>query len=627
MKKIELLDQKTIDSIAAGEVVERPASVAKELIENAIDAGADAITVEIKNGGKTFLRVTDNGCGIDKDEIRLAFLRHATSKLKDISELSYIDSLGFRGEALSSIAAVSQTELITRTRDDITGVRYRIEGGEEKELEMIGAPYGTTFIMRNLFFNTPAREKFLKSSVTEGNAVTSYMEQLSLSHPEISFNFISDGKQRLFTSGSGDLLQCIYQIYGRDITKQLIKIQYNSEIVSIDGYLGKSDISRGNRNFENYFVNGRYVHDKILSSAIEEAYKGHLMQHKYPFTLLNFTIDKEKVDVNVHPSKMEVRFSSQAEIYEEVRSAISLALMKREEIPSAYIETEKKEKFDDLLLDTNDDFKDEKRERSEECQKVPEELSEKKEEHLGKLEEQIPNEITKKAPEAFENKRREASHSYYRAIPQTELVREKQLSIFDDAKANEEIHFRIIGQVFDTYILVEYKDKFYMIDQHAAHEKVMFEKYMKEYKEHKISTQYLLPAKLISLTASENTLFSEHLDDFADMGYEIEHFEGREWRITGVPSNLYVSNVDDMFKEILDGLSESGLKSDLVREKIASKSCKAAVKGKSRLSDEEIKALVKDLLSLTDPYHCPHGRPTMISMTRYEMDKKFKRII
>ena len=529
MSRIEILDKKTIDSIAAGEVVERPASVAKELVENSIDSGAKNITVEIKNGGKSLLRVTDNGCGIPGDQVKLAFLRHATSKLKNIDELSHISSLGFRGEALSSISAVSQVELITRTGDQIAGTRYVIEGGVEKAFDQVGAPYGTTFIMKNLFFNTPAREKFLKSALTEGNAVVSYMEQLALSHPDISFNFISDGRQKIFTSGSGDLKECIYRIYGREITKQLIEIDRSSGPVSIYGFIGRPEISRGNRNFENYFVNGRYVKNNIISSALEEAYRGHLMQHRYPFTLLNITTDPEKVDVNVHPAKMEVRFSDQREIFDSVRDIIESALMKNEEVPSIpasdigssrrpqinkqndqykpFIEplflNEQKPAYNNNASSAPSGSSDEQnREKSERVENPAFLSSREASVNVGSnadVNETAAAKITDtpdadkydpvqtrqvRPPEAFEKARSEKLKESEQKIEINEIVRERQLSIFDE-KEKEEISFRIIGQLFRTFILIEFNDLFYIIDQHAAHEKVMYEKIMRSLREKK----------------------------------------------------------------------------------------------------------------------------------------------
>lgn len=654
MSRIELLDHKTIDSIAAGEVVERPASAAKELVENAIDAGSTVITVEIKNGGKSLLRVTDNGCGIPYEQVRLAFMRHATSKLRDIEDLKTISSLGFRGEALSSIGAVSKVEMITRTPDEIAGTRYRMNGGEEEKIEQIGAPFGTTVIMRDLFYNTPAREKFLRSAVSEGSAVASIIEQLALSHPEISFTLLSDGRQKIYTSGSGDMLECAYRLYGREITNSLLPVDSQTELLGVSGYIGLPILSRGNRNFENYYINGRYVRDKILSAAIEDAYQGHLMQHRYPFTLLDITIDKEKVDVNVHPAKSEVRFSDKEKIYEELKKVISEVLSLREEVPAAFGFGEKlrkgrREPAASFARSGDTDRPAAVSNEIQNGQKVPQASAvqlkdntefpadvkrnspgspaDAKQDGTRNLEKEIRGK-EEKHPQAFESARiskEKSERPEAKEVP--ELVHEKQLSLFDDAKLGEKEPFRIIGQVFATFILIEYKESFYIIDQHAAHEKVMYEKFMKTVAERKPSTQYLMPAVLLTLTAAENDLFAGNLEIFTELGFEIEHFQGREWRITGMPADLFIQEPAEFFKDLLDELSGMGRPGGNLKDIIASKACKAAVKGNTRFSDTELHALIEDLLKLEDPYHCPHGRPVMISMTHYELDKRFKRIV
>lgn len=614
MSRIELLDHKTIDSIAAGEVVERPASAAKELAENAIDALSTVITVEIRDGGKSLLRVTDNGCGIPYEQVRLAFMRHATSKLREIEDLRSISSLGFRGEALSSIGAVSKVEMITRTADEIAGTRYRISGGEEEKIEQVGAPFGTTVIMRDLFYNTPAREKFLRSAVSEGSAVAQVIEQLALSHPEISFTLLSDGRQKIYTSGSGDMLECAYRLYGREITNSLIPVSAKTDLIEVRGYIGLPILSRGNRNFENYYINGRYVRDRILSAAIEDAYQGHLMQHRYPFTLLDIMIDKEKVDVNVHPAKSEVRFSDKEKIYEELKKEVASALSLQEEVPAAFGFNEK------LRSARRDAPKIPDIKKPDNAQQIPAAIRRPEtEERPGK--EQRP-------PQAFESARiikEKSERPPAKEVP--ELVHEKQLSLFDDEKLGEREPFKIIGQVFSTFILIEYKDCFYIVDQHAAHEKVMYEKFMHIANERRPSTQYLMPAVLLTLTAAENDLFAESLEIFTGLGFEIEHFQGREWRITGVPSDLFIKEPVEFFKDLLDELSKMGRPGGNLKDIIASRACKAAVKGNTHFSDTELNALIADLLKLEDPYHCPHGRPVMISMTHYELDKRFKRIV
>lgn len=606
MNRIEVLDQNTIDKIAAGEVVERPASVAKELIENAIDSGANAVTVEIKNGGIDFIRITDNGCGIPSDQVRAAFLRHATSKLRDISDLNTISSLGFRGEALSSISAVSKVELITRDSDSVTGVRYIIEGGVEKSFEEIGAPYGTTFIMRNLFFNTPARAKFLKSNVSEQNAVTSYVEQLALSHPDISFKYIAGGSTKIYTSGNGSLKEAVYQIYGKDVVKQLIPISQKSGNISVSGFLGRAEASRGNRNFEIYFVNGRYVRDKIISKAIEDGYQGNLMQHRYPFTILNFEMDKDKVDVNVHPAKLEIRFSKQQEIYGEISEIIRSQLLENQSIPEAPLFNAKEKPSGASSA---------KEKSGVTAEKTPVPSYKKPDSSLSSL---------KSVPEPFEYKRRDS----LKKTP--ELVAERQITFFENDRITPEKikKHRIVGQVFETYFLVEIEDKFYIVDQHAAHEKVLYERLIKNLDGHKKLSQMLMPSAVLSLSIGEAALLKENLDAFERFGFEIEEFGGREFRITAVPADLYSVDMQDLFLEILDGLDEPSSKTpQILAEKVASKSCKAAVKANMRFSEAEAKELIDELFALEDPYHCPHGRPVMISFSHYELDRKFKRII
>lgn len=613
MKTIAVLDQQTIDKIAAGEVVERPASVVKELVENSIDAGASAVTVEIENGGITFIRITDNGSGITREQVPLAFLRHATSKIREISDLEQISSLGFRGEALSSIAAVSQVEVITKTAEDLTGVRYVIEGGREKGMEEVGAPEGTTFLIRNLFFNTPARAKFLKSPVTEAGYISSFIEQLALSHPEISFKYIQNRQTKLHTSGNNNRKEVIYQVYGREITRELLPVSYEDAYVAIEGFAAKPSVCRGNRNFENYYINGRYVKSRLLMKAIEDGYKPYMMQHKYPFTSLYITVNGEHLDVNVHPTKMEVRFDDQEQLYRSVYRAVAEALEQKELIP-------------EMVLDEKQAVK-EKRE-----------------------EEKRQREAFQKAPEPFERQRilREKKETErpvlssttdkpmfpYRAEQEKkpEERREEQLTLFDGKLLSKEAacRHRIIGQIFDTYWLVQFEEKLYIIDQHAAHEKVLYERILQELKEKKITSQILSPPLIVSVTLQEETVLREYMDVFASFGFEIESFGGREYSIRAVPYNLFGIAEESLFLELLNSL-ESGRQgqepAELLTEKAASMACKAAVKGNNRLSEQEARRLIDELMTLENPYHCPHGRPTIISMSKYELEKKFKRIV
>ena len=604
---IQILDQDTINQIAAGEVVERPASVVKELMENAIDAGATAVTVEIRQGGIGFIRITDNGCGIPKEELPLAFLRHSTSKIHSAADLLTVASLGFRGEALSSIAAVSQVELITKTTDSLTGSRYRIEGGEEKGLEEVGAPEGTTFISRNLFFNTPARRKFLKTETTEAGHVADLVEKIALSHPEISIRLIVNNQNRLHTSGNHNLKDIIYTIYGREIAGSLLSVSAEREGMRISGFIGKPVIARGNRNFENYFINGRYIKSRLISKAIEDGYKSYMMQHKYPFTLLHFTIEPELIDVNVHPSKMELRFKDGEAVYQMVYHAVTSALSGKELIPTA---------------------------------SLPEPKVPNQPEVSGQPESQSRPEVPGR-PEPFEKKRMEAMgivkeppSPYGKeppVPPSAEEKKEEQLELFDGRLLSEEARkrHRLIGQVFDTYWLVEYDGSLYIIDQHAAHEKVLFEQNFASLKSREYTSQYISPPIILSLSMREAELLNRSIDVFRQVGFEIEPFGGSEFAVRAVPGNLLSLAKKELLMEMIDSLSEEGgrIAPESVYDRIATMSCKAAVKGNTNLSFAEADQLIDSLLKLENPYQCPHGRPTIISISKYEMEKKFKRIV
>lgn len=677
MREIAVLDQNTIDKIAAGEVVERPASVVKELVENAIDAGATAVTVEIKEGGISFIRVTDNGDGIPKDQVPLAFLRHATSKIQKVEDLLRISSLGFRGEALSSISAVSQMEVITKTPEAMTGVRYLIEGGREKSLEEIGAPNGTTMLVRNLFFNTPARAKFLKTAMTEAGYVSAYMEQLALSHQDISFKYMVNGQIRLHSSGNSNLRDVIYGIYGRDITRELLEVRFERPGILIEGFIGKPVISRGNRNFENYYINGRYVKSKILMKAIEEAYKPYMMQHKYPFVCLQYTISGEEIDVNVHPTKMEVRFQNQGAVYNATYDMITQALSQREMIPQVELESQKEkrgaqtaEKKNQIKSTAPEPFETGFRKKVEEyenqhreqpvkpqvtlSQQIREErnfyrTSDKEEQERvspNTKEERIspgiriatvpPTSPADSAPEISETLEKPVPPLKESLLTSDEKLKKaqqapRQMELFDDRLLSKKARarHRIIGQLFETYWLVEYDNKFYIIDQHAAHEKVLYERFMKEFESREVTTQMVSPPQVISLNLQEDLLLKTHMEVFRRFGFEIEEFGGKEYSIHGVPANIYGISVQELFVEILDSLENENTRQplDIIAGRIATASCKAAVKGNNALSFEEADRLIDELLGLENPYHCPHGRPTIISMTKYELEKKFKRIV
>ncbi|MBO5209267.1 MAG: DNA mismatch repair endonuclease MutL [Lachnospiraceae bacterium] len=619
MAKINVLDNQTIDKIAAGEVVERPASVIKELVENAIDSGANAITVEIKEGGISFIRVTDNGSGIEKSEIRNAFLRHATSKIMSANDLTELVSLGFRGEALASIAAVSMVEAISKVPEDLTGIRYVIEGGVEKEMEEIGAPEGTTILVRNLFYNTLPRKKFLKSPQTEGSYVADLMEHLAMSHPQISFHFIMNNNSKFHTSGNDDLKEIIYRIYGKDIVKEIEEIHVEKDGITVDGYLGKPIINRSNRNYEIFYINGRFIKSSLISKAVEDGYKEYLMQHKFPFCILHFSIDTKRIDVNVHPTKMEVRIANGQEFYELVQDIIYNALHKQEMIPEVELSAEQ--------------TKGQK--PTQKPQLAPEPFEKKRME----LESQLVNE-----PVSYEVKTEPVVQPVIRPImqptqsepveaPVTESVpKPEQLNLFDDkllsAKAREQ--YEIIGQLFDTYWLISYQDKLMIVDQHAAHEKVKYERFIKQFREHNIVSQNLNPPVVITLNGREKECLMQYQDYFASLGFGIEEFGGNDYAISSVPMDLYGYKDAELFYELLDELADETISSrtpDSIHTKIATMACKAAVKGNMRLSRPEVEALIDELLSLENPYNCPHGRPTIISMSKYELEKKFKRIV
>lgn len=685
MKNIAVLDESTIDKIAAGEVIERPSSVVKELVENAIDAGATAITAEIKDGGISLIRITDNGEGIAKDQIATAFLRHATSKITKVEDLLSVSSLGFRGEALSSIAAVCQVEVITKTAGTLLGTRYRIEGGQEILTEEIGAPEGTTFLVNNIFYNTPARKKFLKSAMTEAGYISELMERMALSHPEIAFKFINNRQTRLHTSGNHNLKDIIYGIYGRDIAANLLPVKAEGTFGRLEGFVGKPVISRGNRNFENYFVNGRYVKSKIITKAIEDAYKTFMMQHKYPFTALHFTIPGDLLDVNVHPTKLELRFSNQEEIYQIVYDTIRQALSSRELIQDVGVDREAKKtelpKYKKpAQVPEPFQIPRTKTRPSVEAQVIREHMpaygnlhtatSDPAVVHASKqmavstqnpasTQDQTKAELpkTEKAlrplPQMFqkpENKENTEPASETESVPriekgevpetaekpfEQEITREiqkaEQMELFDDkllSQQNVKQH-TIIGQVFDTYWIVQFQDKMYLIDQHAAHEKVLYEQTMKRLKNHMFTSQRISPPVILTLSLKEEESLKTHLDVFEKLGFEIEPFGGMEYALSAIPDNLFGITERSLFLEILDDLVDQSVRGtpQSVLEKVASMSCKAAVKGNHRMSAKEAHALIDELLTLENPYNCPHGRPTIISMSKYELEKKFKRIV
>lgn len=701
---IKVLDQNTINKIAAGEVIEKPSSVIKELVENSIDSGATAITVEVKGSGLSFLRVTDNGAGIKKDEVKLAFLRHATSKLVTVEDLLSISSLGFRGEALASIASVAQVEMITKTADDVTGLRYQIHGGREISSEEIGAPGGTTIIVRNLFYNTPARKKFMKTDLTEISYIYDLMCRICMSHPEISFKFISNGTDKLFTSGNGKLRDIIYHIYGRDITSNLLEINAENDYMKISGYIARPCISRGNRSFEGYYVNHRYIKSAVLTKAIEDAFRTFVMIHKFPFTEINFQVRPDLLDVNVHPTKMELKFANSQDIYSFTYNAIRETLLFKELIPDvapgkdSKPETYKQRNVGDapeafenkrrealvgpaaqakaapthmvtdnrLVKSENAPVLDQRQMEPEsastsESQARPEGTSTALQQPLKP--ENIPAPVrpiidvideTKDTNTSAEKKSdnntyeqpQKSGYSYsgrHQEIPGSKVAESKaSYMAVDDRKYVQQNMFqekfltkearakhRLIGQLFKTYWLIEYDGKLFIMDQHAAHEKVKYEELMENYKNKKIYSQYLMPPAVVTLSATEIEFLHENMETFEALGYQIENFGGREFKLNAVPDNLFGLDGRELFIDFIADASSSAKKVtiDVFIHKLSTMACKAAIKGNTEISFKEADALIDQLLKLENPYTCPHGRPTVISMTEAEIEKKFKRIV
>lgn len=675
MAKIQVLDEGTIDKIAAGEVVERPASVVKELVENAIDAKASAITVEIKEGGISFIRITDNGSGIEASEVRNAFLRHATSKITTAEDLHSVKSLGFRGEALSSIAAVAKVELITKTKDSLTGIRYLCEGAEEKECSEVGAPDGTTIIIRNLFFNTPVRRKFLKQPQTEGGYVIDLMEHMALSRPDVAFKLTVNNQLKFNTSGNGNLKEVIYRIYGRETAANLVEIQAESHGIAVSGYLGKPVLNRSNRSFETYFLNGRYIKSNVVAKAIEDGFRQYLMQHKFPFVVLHFAMDTALVDVNVHPTKMDVRFTDGSRIYDFITEAVAGALQEREMIPEAMLDNPAVKKAGGAAPKTGTgkdmpaavlaektaavsepgasiaepkvSISEPKVSIPEPRVSVPEPFEVKRtaqfrvmeemkyEADKPKMQDFMQNPVWEKMSEQSFGEKTQENEGFPASEPAKEAVEASpkpvQMNLFEEKLLTQENRreYRILGQIFDTYWLLAFQDKLFIIDQHAAHEKVKYERLIHRFQEKEIVSQNLVPPIVVTLSAREEQTFLAYRDVFAGLGFEIEEFGGSEYAIRSVPTDLYGCQEKELFLEVLDELFDGPVYKNLtvVEEKLASMACKAAVKGNHSFSTAEMEALIDELLTLDNPYNCPHGRPTIISMSKYEIEKKFKRIV
>lgn len=659
MARIQVLDQITIDKIAAGEVVERPASVVKELVENALDAGSTQIVVEIEEGGISLIRISDNGCGIDREDIPKAFLRHSTSKIRSVEDLTHVSSLGFRGEALSSISAVAKVEMITKRAEDMLGTRYVIEGGQNISMEDAGSPNGTTLMIRQIFYNVPARRKFLKTPMTEASHIQDLLIRLALSHPSVSFRFLNNGQEKLRTSGNGKVKDVVYAVYGREAAMSLLDMDYNRGGLHITGYLGKPEISRGNRNFENYFINGRYMKNAMVSKAIEDAYKDYSMQHRFPFVVLYLNLNQEEIDVNVHPAKMDLRFYKQQEVYNTIYEGVRTTLKEPELIPKVSVpdvpkdmtvaaplkqetyktepEKEVKEiKENEVPSKVQDEeyFLQKMRQRvMESYQKKCEKSTSPVSEYQPKNELQPENEIQPANEIQPTEGKQTADEKQVDCIKETAVYQEEtQLSFFEERLLDREkkSEYTIVGQVFQTYWIVELDSQMYIIDQHAAHERVLYEKTIAAMKDRTYTSQMISPPIILTLSMQEEAVLKEHLDRFAQIGFEIEPFGGNEYAVRAVPDNLFhvaqKKLLIEMLDEMTDGIS-SGMAPDLIDEKIASMSCKAAVKGNQQLSYAEMETLIGELLQLENPYHCPHGRPTIISMTKRELEKKFKRIV
>ncbi|MBE5941395.1 MAG: DNA mismatch repair endonuclease MutL [Lachnospiraceae bacterium] len=689
---IKVLDQATINKIAAGEVVERPSSVVKELVENAIDAGATAVTVEIKDGGISFIRITDNGAGISKEEVPTAFIRHATSKIMTIEDLLSVSSLGFRGEALASISAVAQVECITKTAQSLTGIRYEIHGSKEIASEEIGAPTGTTIIVRNLFYNVPARKKFLKTPMTEGSYITELITRLALSHPEISFKYIINGSNKIATSGNGKLQDVIYHIYGKDVSNHLLPVKRTVGDFSVEGYVGKAYVSKGNRSFEHYFVNGRYIRSNIVTKAIEEAYKSFVMIHKFPFTALHFTLDSNKLDVNVHPTKMEFKYADGEQLFDFVKSSVRQALLSEEMIQDVSLRTAKeeraitieqqkkvtsnvpeafenraramrfqqntkqevsktihefvkqedtaKERVEERTLDRTLDRVESKIEPKTEAKIDSRTIEEKPEEKTeAKIDsrtiEEKPEEKTEAKIDSRTEERTEVGIKELHVKPtektvEKPFIQNEQLAMPVEQFLSEGARkkHRLIGQVFKTYWMIEYDEKMYIVDQHAAHEKVMFERLMKQMSQKQVISQQLLPAKVLHLDSVEHTTVMNHLSLFEQTGFDIEDFGDDSIVVRAMPDDIMGVDPQLLFDELLNALTEDigTIHIDFFVEKLSGMACKAAIKGNSEITTMEADALIDEMLQLDNPYNCPHGRPTMISLTKTEIERKFKRI-
>ena len=671
---INILSKETIDKIAAGEVAERPESVVKELLDNSIDSGADSISIEIRNGGLDLIRVSDNGSGIEKNDVRNAFLRHATSKLKTAEDIEHIRSMGFRGEALASIAAVSEVELITKHKNELIGTQYRIDGGAEKSFKEIGVPTGTTIIVRNFLLNVPVRRRFLKSTQVETSYIVNTVEKLALAYTNIAFSLNVDGKNIFQSTGSGRLRDNIYIIYGQETAASLLEVdsdrldigdKENAKLsgIHIKGYAARPVIAKSRRDYEVFFVNGRWIKSDILKKAAEDAYKPYMMQHKYPMFVLSVNVEPEEVDVNVHPRKSEVRFSSNQRIYDAVYTCLREVLHNAELVVNAgnaYFLNNKPERSAESVKKAPEPF--EQKRKFEYVSSITEEIDKAETKSVDKDAGSLHSEYGKAADTALPNTSEMTASKLYKEDPAPSYSMQDRFKISTDFAVNDAVigtgdkpaavpakgaesskatsekvfinaknapYFKLIGQVFETYWIIEYNDEMYMIDQHAAHEKVNYEKFMALINSHAVESQMIYPPIVLSLNAKEAVLFDKYLDEFTDMGYEIEYAGDRDYIVRAVPSNLPQLADEEVLHSLIDGLFEEGrrLDSELIRDKIASMSCKAAIKGNMKIGEQEMRGLISKLLTLDNPYACPHGRPTIIKWSRSDIERLFKRIV
>lgn len=652
MTAIRILDTHTINKIAAGEVVERPCSVVKELVENSVDAQASSITVEIKNGGIDLIRVTDNGIGIPKDQVEVAFLRHATSKIIQAEDLYEVKSLGFRGEALASIAAVSHVELLTKVKADTTGKRVEVSGGKIKESGEVACPEGTTFIMRHLFYNVPARKAFLMSSGTEAAKIADYMYKLALAHPEIAFNYIQNGKTIFTTSGDHELKHCVLNIYGREYARHTFQCYYKANHIECVGLLGAPSLSRSNRNYEHFFINGRYIKSQILQNAVEDAYKTLVMTGKFPFVVLHLNMDPSLVDVNVHPTKLQVRFKQMEEVRRIVYEAVMETLRKQHLVPEVTLDKPREEtKVTHVMEQVNVDTfftprKEENKATAETMlgveptlmRKIPETNPYKPsaatvERLFGPSEQatydvsptreaaaQVQDQVVETVPMIMKAIEKEENHQQQRVDASIENGQEMKPILPED--------YRIVGQVFKTYWLIQYHEKVFIIDQHAAHERVLYEQFMAYFKSGKVATQILLMPETISVTPSEKMLLVENEDFFRQMGFVFEEFGEKDIAVREVPFLLNEPIKPTLLKEVLDELQEQKIThlAEVKAEQIIRMSCRGAIKAHDQLSEKECHHLIASLMALENPFTCPHGRPTIVALKQGDIEKMFKRI-